>query len=61
MEKVENQIHGYLSYVKHTWDDVDNELLEWIEDVLYDNREIFEDEPTYQWLNEFIVEELEQL
>jgi hypothetical protein len=54
-------INDYLDYVCVILRIVDKEYLGWLENVLEDNTDFLEDNPTFAEIDEFIFGELESL
>jgi hypothetical protein len=54
-------INDYLNYVSARFGIVDTDYLDWLENVLEDNTDFLEDNPTFVEIDEFILGELESL
>jgi hypothetical protein len=54
-------INDYLNYVSARFGIVDTDYLDWVENVLEDNNDFLEDNPTFAQIDEFILGELESL
>jgi len=54
-------IESFMVYVQYVLNIKDKEVLDWIENVLEDNTDFLEDNPTMDEIHEFILCELESL